>query len=190
MSRMLSTFSNEEHSRFEAHERCSLDARAIREWLAACISHKHSLLQKHTLTDLVMPGQDSDITIVVATLAKIYAQRLVVAAVQMRDASQATSSLQPTDILRAYHYRRDCGLDPGFLLAPHGSFSIAVNGQQDSYTTNDHEQRRLAAFEAQDEYDKYMLGQAKERDDVMQVKGSAEKELRKENEASDKHASE
>jgi hypothetical protein len=139
MAQMLSTFSKQEESRFEAFQRSSFQADAIEEYVAACICHRHGIprgdgtlsgaaransapqqqqqQQQHSfsssassskqllrqqrprLQDLVSapgPTVAQDVVIVVSTLAKIYAQRLVSAAVQTSNARQVRQQQQPT----------------------------------------------------------------------------------------------
>jgi len=102
MAQMLSTFSKMEQSRFEAFQRSALPQNTVQDWLVACLYRKgptghpsvardaaasataspsHHRLQ---LDDLVAPGQASDISMVVATVAKIYAQRLVATAKKLQ----------------------------------------------------------------------------------------------------------
>lgn len=99
MAQMLSTFSKMEQSRFEAFQRCALPQNTVQDWLVACLCRKgptghpsvardaaasatsHHRLQ---LDDLVAPGQANDISMVVATVAKIYAQRLVATAKKLQ----------------------------------------------------------------------------------------------------------
>lgn len=99
MAQMLSTFSKMEQSRFEAFQRSALPQNTVQDWLVACLCRKgptsHSSVARDAaasatshhrlqLDDLVAPGQASDISMVVATVAKIYAQRLVATAKKLQ----------------------------------------------------------------------------------------------------------
>jgi hypothetical protein len=90
----------------------------------------------HDLDDLVQPGQADTICMVVSTLAKIYAQRLVTTACSIAKKQQQQQQanflgskgvygnmdpiepLQPQHIAAAYRLRQQQGLDPGFFLPP------------------------------------------------------------------------
>ena len=100
MAQVLSTFSRLEQSRFEAFRRVTFPKDAISKYVAHClIEEQHrpvsqgvptapdtkttvgsKPIREPILSEVVAPGQAEDITIVVATLAKAYAQRLVTAA--------------------------------------------------------------------------------------------------------------
>ena len=106
MAQVLSTFSRLEQSRFEAFRRATFPRDAIAKYVAHCLieeqhrpvsqgdpiaaaaeSRQQQPQQPRTkplrdpiLKEVVAPGQAEDITIVVSTLAKAYAQRLVTAA--------------------------------------------------------------------------------------------------------------
>ncbi|KAG7372005.1 hTAFII28-like domain containing protein [Nitzschia inconspicua] len=103
MAQVLSTFSRLEQSRFEAFRRATFPRDAIAKFVAHClIEEQHrpvskglppattksnsvqpddnKPLREPILSEVVAPGQAEDITIVVSTLAKAYAQRLVTAA--------------------------------------------------------------------------------------------------------------
>lgn len=145
MSQMLSTFSSIEQSRFEAYKRAKLNHAAVENWVAACLSHHMSLEGPgRPLQDLVTPGSHREIVMVVATAAKIYAQRLVAAAVQ-RD----VTPLPPEHVWKALHERRRSGTDPGFYLDKNES-TIQLNAPN---SRKDYEQRRLAGLAAQEAYD-------------------------------------
>ena len=155
MAQMLSTFSKLEQSRFEAFQRVSFPVDAVGDWVGACLSDRlHLLPSIRPLEDLVAVGQAGEIRTVVAVLAKIYAQRLVQAAARLatkagRDPSTTQSALQPSDVLAAYEDRRSQGLDPGFFLQNSGERPTFVLEARESV-----DERRLAALEAQEEYDK------------------------------------
>jgi flagellar biosynthesis GTPase FlhF len=102
------------------------------------------------LEHLCAPDHAEEITIVVSTLAKSYAQRLVTAA---RRAATDDAPIQPKHILQVYRERQASGLDPGFFLQPPPLRAITVPTStaegQAKYNL-----RRLAALGLQDEYDK------------------------------------
>lgn len=185
---MLSTFSKLEQSRFEAFRRSTVPSDAVQEWLAACLSdrYRHSSVDKQQqqqqrsssllLSDLVQTGQADPITSVVATLAKVYAQRLVSTARSIADnetaaaaaangsngtntngdaysysaeqqqQQQQTSPLSPLHIWQALQERKTQGLEPGFFLQ-------ANSGLQWSVVESVHDGRRLAALQAQEDHD-------------------------------------
>ena len=111
MYELLNTFSTNESIRFQSHQRSSLAASVIEQYVAACIEHRyhrndhHQNKNNHTagsspasalpppsrLEDYVStPSQASDIGMIVATAAKIYAQRLMAEAalLQKKDIQQ------------------------------------------------------------------------------------------------------
>ena len=104
--------------------------------------------KKPILSDVVATGQSGDITVVVSTLAKAYAQRLVLAArkysIERRnrhkisvhdeknnndddnddeeeEEEEEDIAISPEDILKAYADREVRGLDPGFFLQARGA---------------------------------------------------------------------
>ena len=157
---MLSTFSKVEQSRFEAFQRSRLQPAAVSDWLAACVSHSLWNLphRPRPLAELTAVGQAPDITMVAAVLAKIYAQRIVQTAVQQQQQSSTTSPtneatkppLTVSQLRQAWRERQYQGLDPGFFLQ-------AADERPDAATTvtpqRAYEQARLAALEAQEQYD-------------------------------------
>jgi hypothetical protein len=178
MARMLSTFSNMEQSRFAAYKRATLNAGAVQAWVGTCLFHRladtprvSSNEQRQQLSELVTPGSHNEIGMVVAIAAKVYAQRLVAAAVQVATRDNATgktastlpqqpqAALQPEHVWQALEERQRAGLDPGFYLQSNEPLQWStVNSRQD------YDQRRLAALEAQEAFDK-MYGAPEESDD-------------------------
>jgi len=184
MSQMISTFSSQEQSRFQAFKRATFRADAVENWIAACLQDRYhdksatsssSLLedQERPLEDLVAMGQAQDIGLVVAIAAKIYAQRLVAEALAIRDkeqqqqqqqqqqqstASTSTTNtnvpLSPTAVWKAVQARRKRGVDPGFFLQP---ASGDLNFTSTTATAFD--VRRLAAQHAQAQYDQQVVAQ-------------------------------
>eukprot|EP00536_Pseudo-nitzschia_multiseries_P010344 jgi/Psemu1/326017/estExt_fgenesh1_pg.C_3110008 len=137
--------------------------------------------RRPVLSEVVAPGQAGDITVVVSTLAKEYAQRLVTEArkhtAERRRRNAAAErnndhngdhdhdddpAIAPGDILRAYAHREARGLDPGFFLQGHrpsnnrsGSGGADVSGMladPDAHTRQD--RTRSVALAAQEAYDR------------------------------------
>lgn len=175
MTQIMSTFSKLEQSRFNAFSQSVLPTSAVEEWLGAYVSQRilggADLQHPLPLADLCVPNQDQDIVMVVASLAKIYAQRLVATAckLQKKSAAPATTKtatpLQSSDILRAHHLRKAQGLDPGLFLQP----QEAIQWSHSSVADQD---ARLAALAAEEEYDNQRIAsqqQDEDDDDDMQV---------------------
>ena len=168
MAQVLSTFSRAEQSRFEAFRRSAFCSDAIRRYVAHCLVAQQdpTLLQDDNnnknhppeLEHLCAPGQAEDITIVVSTLAKAYAQRLVTAARAV--AEDPSQPIQPKDILKAHRERQAKGLDPGFFLQsqqqPSSSTAAWVTRSNPEFS-----QQRLAALYYQEQYEQAQ--QAKEK---------------------------
>jgi len=162
MTQVLRTLNRTETSRFEAYRRATFSSTAVSDWIA------HVLLQNHEhhgqkngasssnkLVDLTCPGQAGDITLIVSTLAKAYAQRLVTAA--LRTCNDAGGPLLPQHVLAAHHARTQAGLDPGFFLSKTNSVG-GISSQQNAAALGigDRDQLlRNAALQAQEDYDKY-----------------------------------
>jgi len=217
MAQMVSTFSKLEQSRFEAFRRSTVPANAIQEWLAACLTDRYRIHDNNnknirTLSDLVQPGQADSISMVVATLAKVYAQRLVSAArvaAQQQDAAKQTaavaatnnnntntnsvsssseapaisgadsasyneqpqqqqyqSPLEPRHVWQALRERQTQGMDPGFFLQENEGL------QWNSTVHSTHDRRRLAALQAQEEYDAFMKSEQEKEESTASQKDS------------------
>lgn len=133
--------------------------------------------RRKVLSELVAPGEAQDITVVVSTLAKEYAQRLVLAA--RRYAAERTNkakqrqeaavdedsgsedediAISPEDILKAHSDRQARGLDPGFFLQGPRTHNAQANETSLFLADPDSHQRyslsRSVALAAQEEYDK------------------------------------
>lgn len=152
MAQVCSTFNRLEQSRFEAFRRAALPSDAISKYVAHCLIDEHTgggapTRRAPILSELCAPGQADEICIVVSTLAKAYAQRLVTAARRLTDSS-ADEPIQPEHILQAYHNRQANGLDPGFFLQAAPS-STKVLLKDETYN-----RKRLATLKAQEDYDK------------------------------------
>jgi chemotaxis protein histidine kinase CheA len=117
---------------------------------AGATTTTRTLQQPPLLEHLCAPDHAEEITIVVSTLAKSYAQRLVTAA---RRAATDDTRILPKHILQVYRERQASGLDPGFFLQPPPLRAMTVPTStaegQAKYNL-----RRLAALGLQDEYDK------------------------------------
>jgi hypothetical protein len=167
MSQMLSTFSSIEQSRFEAYKRAKLNHPAVEYWVAACLSHHMSLEGPgRRLSDLVTPGSHREITMVVATAAKIYAQRLVAAALKTE---RPGAPLSPETLWKVLQERRRNGTDPGFYLQKNESIQLNAPHSRKTY-----EQRRLAGLAAQEAYDaKFGMVLSEQTDEGATVKNEA-----------------
>lgn len=190
MAQMLSTFSKLEQSRFEAFRRSTVPADAVHEWLAACLADRYSISppaaegagKSRSLADLVQPGQADSISMVVATLAKVYAQRLVSAAQSLAledsnntnnnsynnegvTADEQQNPLQPRHLWRAWEHRKRQGLDPGFFLQANEGLQWSSSGGQAGQV---HDCRRLAALAAQEEYDAHVAKEEQKEKDARQ----------------------
>ena len=106
MYEMLNTFSTNESMRFQSYQRSSFSSSVIENYIAACIEHryhrKHSNINTNSINEssaagtvppppptrledyVSTPEQASDIGLIVATAAKIYAQRLIVEAAHLQ----------------------------------------------------------------------------------------------------------
>jgi hypothetical protein len=124
------------------------------------------------LDDLVQPGDADSIVVVVSALAKAYAQRLVTAARRVASVMEGYSSygataeheqkpLQVEHIQMAYDARVQAGIDPGFFLARPKSVVSSVVGKIAAAAVgvvDRHELMRLAALQAQEDYDRFVEG--------------------------------
>lgn len=145
MAQVCSTFSRIEQSRFEAFRRAAFPSDAISTYVAQCLIDEHGETNRApVLSELVAPGQSEEICIVVSTLAKAYAQRLVTTARLL--AGSPSERIQPEDVMKAFQQRKDEGKDPGFFMQAAAGTSIL---KQDVY-----QRKRLAAMQAQEEHDK------------------------------------
>jgi hypothetical protein len=129
---------------------------------------------------MVAPGQADEITVVVSTLAKAYAQRLVTAArrVSAAEGLEESQPLQPSHLLKAHHSRIQAGLDPGFFLQKPRATAVAESSSAVAAalgTVDKNELARNAALAAQEEYDKYIesKGEAMNVEEVTPVSGEA-----------------
>ena len=155
MSQVCSTFNRSEQSRFEAFRRAAFPADAISKYVAHCLIDEHGggggdngpTRRAPILSEVCAPGQADEICIVVATLAKAYAQRLVNASRRLADSS-SEQPIRPEHILQAFHDRQAKGQDPGFFLQA-APLSTKALLKDETY-----QRKRLAALKAQDDYDK------------------------------------
>mmetsp|Transcript_7563 Transcript_7563/g.14317 ORF Transcript_7563/g.14317 Transcript_7563/m.14317 type:complete len:190 (-) Transcript_7563:896-1465(-) len=98
--------------------RIELACRNSRDTLTLTFGVASSDLPLPPLSEFVASGASNHITLVVATVAKIYAQRLVKAArdVATRDGYHSDCALLPEHVLQAYETRVRQGKDPGFYM--------------------------------------------------------------------------
>ena len=123
------------------------------------------------LRDVVAPETSQEVTVVVSTLAKSYAQRLVSAARRVARARgyPDTMALLPEHLVEAKQYRSEAGLDPGFFMGAGAGGSVPNSARTcggDPGATaanaaalglvNGNKLRLDAALEAQDEYDELL----------------------------------
>jgi hypothetical protein len=175
MAQVCSTFNRLEQSRFEAFRRAAFPGDAISKYVAHCLIEEHGGGQGPTrrspiLSEVSAPGQADEICIVVSTLAKAYAQRLVTASRRLANNSSSDEPIQPEHILQAFHDRQAAGLDPGFFLQAAPS-STKVLLKDDVY-----KRKRLAALKAQEDYDKLYPPLATEEndgDDAMDISSTS-----------------
>ena len=76
MVKVFSTFSKLEQSRFESFRRVAFSSDAISKYIAQCLidHHPEARSRRPSLSEVCAPGQAEEISIVVSTLAKSYAQ--------------------------------------------------------------------------------------------------------------------
>ena len=88
-----------------------------------CGGKTHTENGHHQLEQLVATDTASEITVVVSTLAKNYAQRLIQAAraVATAKGKSIQEAIDPKDLFEAHEHRSRAGLDPGFFVAASGS---------------------------------------------------------------------
>jgi len=134
---------------------------------------KSTTANKRSLQDMVPPGQAAEIAIVVSTLAKSYAQRLVTAARRVAAAQGADPStpLEPQQVLTAHYSRVQAGLDPGFFLQKQrNSITVVERSAAAALGIDDaNALQRNATLAAQEEYDKYMKEKNETKSDDMDV---------------------
>mmetsp|Transcript_6503 Transcript_6503/g.14216 ORF Transcript_6503/g.14216 Transcript_6503/m.14216 type:complete len:346 (-) Transcript_6503:1662-2699(-) len=132
------------------------------------------------LRDVVAPETSQEVTVVVSTLAKSYAQRLVSAARRVARARgyPDTMPLLPEHLVEAKQYRSEAGLDPGFFMGAGAGGSVPNSARTcggDPGATaanaaalglvNGNKLRLDAALEAQDEYDEQLSSTHNYRED-------------------------
>lgn len=156
MAQVCSTFSRLEQSRFEAFRRATFPTDAISKYVAHCLIQEHGggievggTPRRPVLSEICAPDQADEIAVVVSTLAKTYAQRLVTAAGRL--AKSPNQPISPEQILQVLHERQANGQDPGFFLQPAVSATRSVSLLQD----DTYQRKRLAALHAQEEFDKF-----------------------------------
>jgi hypothetical protein len=207
MAQVLSTFSRLEQSRFEAFRRATFPRDAIAKYVAHClIEEQHRPVssgdpmaaaqaslgqQKRTeplrepiLSHVVAPGQAEDITIVVSTLAKAYAQRLVTAArrhanvraaaaeaaaIDHKNSPQFATPTKSTGSRKSSTPNTSTAITPDDIMKAFEErrargldpgFFLQPWQQSQSVLVDDdiYQQKRLAALHAQEQYDKRQGG--------------------------------
>jgi hypothetical protein len=96
----------------------------------------------------------------------------------LQQQQQPAAPLLPSDILKALEERRRLGLDPGFFLqAAQERQGLWQSDNATSSNSNTmYQQRRLAALQAQDEYDAHMAKRQKQQQDKDELPTSSSKE--------------
>ena len=147
MAQFLSTFNRLEQSRFEAFRRSTFSSDAISKYVAQILLEglDDGVERKPVLSDLCSVGQASEITMVVSTLAKTYAQRLMQ---EGRSFAGTREAVLPRHILLSTDERNSQGTENDFFLqnaekASAGSLLCSRN----------YSARRLAAIRLQELYD-------------------------------------
>ena len=157
MSKILSTFTKVEQSRFEAFQRSTIPPRDTRAWLSQLLSHRYNLPEVRDLENLVAPGQASDITMIVNVLTKIYVQRLIGKArkLAMKSSINNTGEEQNPKPLSIRDLQMALGAhsadDFGFFMQPKSRRTNNLRLSSEVF-----EQDRSAAMAAQEAYDKYI----------------------------------
>jgi hypothetical protein len=214
-----------EQSRFEAFRRATFSRDAVSKYVAHClIEEQHRPVSEGTptppplfhhngniapapkklkrdpiLSEVVAPGQAEEITIIVSTLAKAYAQRLVTAArrhASIRTAEASTSNTRTTASTQSNNNDganifsnstttsniNAAAISPEDLLKAYDErkakgldpgFFLQPWGQSQNVLVDEekYHQKRLAALHAQEEYDKLHGGPPPSDDDEQEEKG-------------------
>jgi hTAFII28-like protein conserved region len=155
MAQLLATFSPQELRRFQSFQRASFSSSVIEPFVAACIQHRTGEIgqRRRSLDDCVAPGQAAEIGLLVAVAAKIYAQRLVAAAVRIQNKTTSPSTtserhvLLATSVYRAVQERRG---NPAGLFIPSEAEELQ---RLPCVTFAASQTRRDAALAAQEAYD-------------------------------------
>jgi len=82
------------------------------------------------LGDLVAPGRSQEITLIVSTLAKMYAQKMIQSARALAtvEGYHNDAKILPRHLLEAHRHRVRAGVDPGFFMQSTTKGSGAVGG--------------------------------------------------------------
>ena len=146
------------------------------------------------LADLVAPNTAQEITVVVSTLAKCYAQRLVTAARRVASVGGHPDGerLLPGHISEAHRHRSLAGIDPGFFLRPatqsrvlrgpgsgwtaRGEASLSASAAAALGVPDRHAMRYCAALRAQEDYDRRIAEEEEEIEKVIEKEEEEEKE--------------
>lgn len=146
MAQFLSTFNRLEQSRFEAFRRSTFSSDAISKYIAQCLieSLGDGIEREPLLSHLCVVGQASEITMVVSTLAKVYAQRLIHEA---RTFANGRQPVEPQHLMEAIDERNSQGLESDFFLQ-NSSTSVGSSLGNKNFV-----HQRLAAIRLQELYD-------------------------------------
>ena len=175
MAQACSTFSRIEQSRFESFRRAAFPADAVSKYVAQCLIDEHygettttisTTRRPPILSELVAPGHAEEICLVVSTLAKAYAQRLVTAARSLAAAAASSSNnnnnddeaVEPKHIMKAFQQRQGRGQDPGFFFMQ--ASAAADTNKTVLHDDETYQRKRLAALKAQDDHDMLLRQQS------------------------------
>eukprot|EP00553_Chaetoceros_curvisetus_P006840 CAMPEP_0204625862 /NCGR_PEP_ID=MMETSP0717-20131115/11502_1 /ASSEMBLY_ACC=CAM_ASM_000666 /TAXON_ID=230516 /ORGANISM="Chaetoceros curvisetus" /LENGTH=268 /DNA_ID=CAMNT_0051641649 /DNA_START=69 /DNA_END=875 /DNA_ORIENTATION=+ len=118
------------------------------------------------LSEYVAPGTSSQISIIVSTLAKIYAQRLIRCAREVANHSgySCQEKLLPQHVLEAHSRRVKNGSDPGFFMQPQDMMrgGLVESFQSPTFSSTWLKEKMDEAREAQELYDKSKSSEKKQ----------------------------
>ncbi|CAJ1928000.1 unnamed protein product [Cylindrotheca closterium] len=147
MAQFLSTFNRLEQSRFEAFRRSTFSSDAISKYVAQILIEglNDGIERNPVLSHLCSVGQASEITMVVSTLAKAYAQRLMQ---DSRSFAGIKEVVLPRYMLLAMDERNSQGTEIDFFLQ-----NAATSSSGSSLCNRNYSSRRLAAIRLQELYE-------------------------------------
>ena len=149
MAQFLSTFNRLEQSRFEAFRRSTFSSDAISKYVAQIMIEglEDGTDRDPVLSHLCSVGQAPEITMVVSTLAKVYAQRLIHETKVVAGTNQA---IRPQHILQAVNQRLSQSAENDFFLQNALEASVSTSSSDENYSA-----QRQAAIRLQELYDSY-----------------------------------
>jgi len=147
MAQFLSTFNRLEQSRFEAFRRSTFSSDAVSKYVAQILIEglQDGIEGEPELSHLCSVGQAPEITMVISTLAKVYAQRLIHEAKVFADANQA---IRPQHISQAINERVNKTIEHDFFLQNALTTSVGFSSCEKNYSA-----QRVAAIRLEDLYD-------------------------------------